>query len=272
MTGPEADNGCSSGKRAMKCKICGGDSREQFSALVLKRYPVRYFFCDRCGFLQTEEPHWLKEAYQDSINASDTGMVVRSIYYSKLVTALICLEFDRNGAFLDYGGGYGLFTRLMRDVGFDYYWTDPFTPNLFARGFERENNHRAVELITAFEVFEHLVHPMEEMRKMLEYASSIFFSTELLPVPTPLPGQWHYYAPEHGQHIAFYSAQTFQHIARQFQLNWLTDGSGLHLLTRKSISPVRFRFVVRWGKYLYLYFKRQMRSRTVDDSVQASLR
>ncbi len=40
--------------------------------------------------------------------------------------------------FLDYAGGYGVFTRLMRDIGFDFYWHDPYTQNLFANGFEKD--------------------------------------------------------------------------------------------------------------------------------------
>jgi hypothetical protein len=256
----------------MKCKICGNESYEQFSAIVLGRYPVRYFLCGTCFFLQTEDPYWLKEAYRDSINASDTGMIARSIYYSKIVTALICLEFNREGAFLDYGGGYGLFTRLMRDVGFDYYWTDPFTQNLFARGFEWSNGTDRIELVTAFEAFEHFVNPLDEIGTMMGYAPNMFFSTEPLPLPPPPPDQWHYYAPAHGQHVSFYSSRTIQQIARSFNLNYYSDERALHFLTVKAIHPARFRFVMRYGKYLYPYFKKRMHSRTVDDVAKAMLK
>lgn len=253
----------------MKCRICGSRTREQFTCVVLDRHTVRYFLCDTCLFLQTEEPHWLKEAYRNPINASDTGMAARSIYYSKVTTALICAEFDRCGTFLDYGGGYGLFTRLMRDIGFDYYWTDPFTQNLFAQGFELGGDRDRIELVTAFEVFEHIADPLAEIRSIMRRTSNLFFSTVLLPLPPPLPANWHYYAPSHGQHISFYSSQTFRHIAGVLSLNYYSDGRGLHLLTGKAIPRARFRLIMRYGKYLYLFFKKSMRSRTVEDVLEA---
>ena len=249
----------------MKCRICGGESIERFSAVVLEKYTVRYFLCNTCLFLQTEEPYWLQEAYLNPIRSTDTGMVARSIYFSKIVTALICLEFDKNGAFLDFGGGYGLFTRLMRDVGFDYYWIDPFTQNLLARGFEYSDGMRRVDLVTAFESFEHFADPMQEIKTMVEYSPNIFFSTETLPVPPPQPGQWYYYAPYHGQHISFYSLRTFHTIAEKFGLNYYSNGSDLHFLTKKNLSRSRFRFIMRYGKYLYLVLKKQLHSRTADD-------
>ena len=112
------------------------------------------------------------------------------------MTSLICLRLERDGKFLDYGGGYGLFTRLMRDVGFDYYWSDPFTQNLFAKGFEFDSRYGEFELITCFETFEHFTDPMRELTSMMKFSSNIFLSTELLPIPIPSPSEWYYYAPE----------------------------------------------------------------------------
>ena len=253
--------------RIMKCRICDNESTEQFSALVLEKHRVRYFLCKTCFFLQTEEPSWMEEAYRLPINTSDTGMVVRSIFFSKIVTALICLELKKDGTFLDYGGGYGLFTRLMRDIGFDYYWSDPFTPNLFAKGFELDSRHGEIELITCFETFEHFTDPMREIRSMMKFSSNIFLSTETLPIPVPSPSEWYYYAPEHGQHVSFYSSRTFHLIAGQLGLNYQTNGSDLHFLTKKKISAAGFRFILRYGKFLYLALKKQMKSRTASDSI-----
>ena len=108
--------------------------------------------------------------------------------------------------FLDYAGGYGVFTRLMRDIGFDFYWHDPYTQNLFANGFEDDlKSNSKFELLTAFEVFEHLVNPKEELEKMLRFSDTIVFSTELMPQEIPDPEEWWYYGFNHGQHISFYT-------------------------------------------------------------------
>ena len=251
----------------MKCRICNSESTEQFSTLVLRKYTVRYFLCPNCSFLQTEEPYWIEEAYRSPINTSDTGVVARSVFFSKIVTSVICLHLDKDKKFLDYGGGYGLFTRLMRDVGFDYFWSDPFTQNLFAKGFEFDGRGKTFELLTCFETFEHFTDPMKEIGSMTKLSSNIFFSTEMLPIPVPSLSDWYYYAPEHGQHVSFYSSKTFHYIAQQFGFTYHTNGSDLHFFTKEKISPAGFRFIIRYGKFLYLVLKKRMKSRTGPDSI-----
>ena len=156
----------------MICKICNSNAKQVFNSKILKKYDVKYFKCDNCGYLFTEQPYWLDEAYSRSINLSDTGLLDRNIYFSKVLSVLIYFCFNKNGLFLDYAGGYGVFTRLMRDIGFNFYWHDPYTQNLFANGFEKDiKPDSKFELITAFEVFEHLVSPKEEIEKMLSYST-----------------------------------------------------------------------------------------------------
>ena len=230
------------------------------------KYRIRYFLCGTCFFLQTEDPYWLDEAYRKDAGTGDTGIVTRSIFYSKLATVLICLELDKNGVFLDFGGGTGLFTRLMRDVGFAYYWSDPYAKNIFVKGFEYSLGGKEAELVTAFESFEHFADPMGEISKMISISSNVLFSTETLPLPIPPIDQWYYYATHHGQHVSFYSTRTFHYIAQRFGAHYVSSGSGLHLFTKKKLSNARFRFIIRYGKFLYPFFKRQLRSRTTEDA------
>jgi len=49
----------------------------------------------------------------------------RNISSSKITAVILFFLFKKFGKFLDFGGGYGIFTRLMRDIGFDFYWYDP---------------------------------------------------------------------------------------------------------------------------------------------------
>ena len=136
-------------------------------------------------------PYWLNEAYKSAINISDTGIMSRNIHFSKVVSVLIYFLFNKNGRFVDYAGGYGIFTRLMRDMGFDFYWTDPYCENFLARGFEYNQSLKGnINLITAFEVFEHLANPLNEIEKMLEISDNIVLSTVLLPYPIPQAGEW----------------------------------------------------------------------------------
>lgn len=252
----------------MKCKICNSYSNCAFTIQVLKKYDAKYFKCNNCGYLFVENPFWLDEAYQDSINISDTGLIDRNISFSKILAVLIYFNFNSGGKFLDYAGGYGIFTRLMRDIGFDFYWQDIYTQNLLAKGFEADVNHDIkYELITAFEVFEHLVDPKEEITRMLQQSDTIVFSTELLPNDMPEPGKWWYYGFEHGQHISFYSKTTFKWLADYFGLKYYYI-NGVHFLTSKKINYSAMAVEKKLCNYgLFSFVKKMMKSKTLSDSL-----
>lgn len=248
----------------MNCKICEKLSKEFFSAKVLNKFDVGYFLCGNCGFLQTEEPYWLKEAYNSPINLSDTGLVQRNIYLSRKITLLLYFIFGQNEKYLDFAGGYGLFTRIMRDIGFDFHHHDPFTENLFARGFEIQNNEKYAA-VTSFETFEHFVNPLEEIEKMLEYSQSIIFTTELLPNKLPAPTEWWYYGLEHGQHVSFYSIHTLKFISNKYGLNLYTNGR-IHLFTNKKFNQKFFTLLLKSSKFsLFKIVCKKMKSRTLSD-------
>lgn len=233
----------------MKCRICNNDAEYKFIHKVLHKYDVKYYFCPNCSFVFTEDPYWLDEAYKNPINIYDTGIISRNLYYSKILSSIIFLFYDRKKEFLDYAGGYGILTRLMRDNGFDFYWDDKFTKNVLARGFEfNPEKQNKFELLTTFEVFEHLVNPVEDIRKMLELSSSIMFSTELLPLPVPEPENWWYYNFNHGQHVSFYSLKTLKFIADKYSLNFYSAGV-IHLFTKKKFNPFVFYLTMKLGKY-----------------------
>lgn len=250
----------------MKCKICNSTTRLAFTSTILKKYDVKYFKCDSCGYLFTEEPYWLDEAYSRSINLSDTGLLDRNIYFSKVLSVLIYFCFDKNGIFLDYAGGYGVFTRLMRDVGFDFYWHDPFTQNLFANGFEKDlEPNSKFELLTAFEVFEHLINPKEEVEKMLQYSNTIIFSTELMPQEIPDVKDWWYYGFNHGQHISFYTKKTLYTLANQFNLNYY-NVNGIQILTKRRFNNTLLVLMKKLRNFgLYQIVKKYVKSKTFSD-------
>ena len=85
-------------------RLCGGQAGKVFDATVLRRHPTAYFRCTICGFVQTQEPFWLEQAYSDAISAADTGIVTRNIYLMKVVAVLLRLFRMHAGTYLDYGG------------------------------------------------------------------------------------------------------------------------------------------------------------------------
>ena len=230
----------------MNCKICDDKSKTIFRRNILGKYDIDYYQCTSCGFIQTEEPYWLKESYQNPITAEDTGMIKRNILLAKRTSAILFFLFDNKGCFLDYGGGYGLFVRIMRDTGFNFYWNDPFTENLFARGFEYSPSHaNKIELVTSFECFEHFENPLQEIEKMLSLAPSILFSTEIFSAGTPNPDQWKYYYFSHGQHVSLYSVNSLKCIAKKYNLNLYSNGKSFHLLTHRTLNNFVFNMLLK---------------------------
>jgi hypothetical protein len=251
----------------MKCNICKNDTEMIFSSEILNKYKINYFNCKSCKFVQTERPFWLSESYNESINSSDTSIMSRNIYTSKITTLVIFLFFNKNKKFLDFAGGYGIFTRLMRDIGFDFYWNDKFTKNLVSKVFEHNKNNE-IELITSFESFEHFDNPIEEIENMLKISKNILFSTNLINDVIPKPEEWSYYALDNGQHISFYNKTTLEYIAKKYNLNLYTDGKIIHLLTEKKISPYLFKFSLKIYRYgIILIIKRFLQSKTKSDAI-----
>jgi hypothetical protein len=230
----------------LRCHVCTAQSVAFGSARVLERFDVQYFQCSRCRFVQTEHPYWLAEAYSTALIAADVGAVDRNLRLAGITQTLIQQFFDANGTFLDYGGGYGLFVRLMRDRGFDFRWHDRYAKNLLSMGFDAAANASSFDLVTAFEVLEHLVNPLEEIDAMFARSNgSVLCSTMLLPENNPRPGAWWYYVPTGGQHVSIYSRESLHQIAARLGCQVVSDGAGLHLFTRRSIPQSAFRLVAR---------------------------
>lgn len=149
--------------------------------------PLRVLFASHggeiAGALRTL---FLGEAYSSAITAVDLGVVSRCDQFSSLLKTIIHSYANPNGQFLDYGGGYGMLVRRMRDLGYDYYWADKHCENLFASGFDvTHRTEGCYELLTAFEVFEHLTDPVGEMEVMTGLADQIVFSTDMISRPPP---------------------------------------------------------------------------------------
>jgi len=225
-----------------------------FQANILHKYNITYFKCENCDFIQTEEPFWLDEAYASSINLTDIGLVQRNIYCAKLTSAIIKAFFRVNATYVDMAGGYGLFVRLMRDKGFNFLWNDLYTDNIFARGFDFQSlQNNPIELITAFEAFEHFQNPLKELESMLDVSRNIFFSTLLIPSEIP-DKNWWYYAFEHGQHISFYSKQTLNFLAKKYNLYLYSNNKDFHLLTEKMLSHTLCNLLFNYFKIVQYNF------------------
>ena len=248
------------------CRICKSSTENLFSTIILQKFSVEYFQCPHCGYVQTESPFWLEEAYSRPINDVDTGLMMRSYWHRNVASTLIYILFNQRGKFLDYGGGYGVFVRLMRDIGFNFYWQDKHSENLFAKGLEfRKSEKYPVELLTCFEAFEHFVEPAIELANLLNISENILLSTELIPDPIPSPTEWWYYGSEHGQHIGFFQKKTFEYLANKHSLYFYTNGQNIHLFTKKLLLKPAFKWLTKASKYITPLIQKRMESLTWKD-------
>lgn len=234
-----------------------------FSKLLLQKHSVAYYSCETCGLLQTEAPYWLAEAYGEPIASTDTGIVSRNITVSQRI-APILHRLDPGGKYLDAGAGYGLFVRRMRDLGFDFRWDDPHSPNLFARGFEKAEGER-FRAVTAIEVAEHLPDPLNWIRATLRDAGArtLIFTTSLF-VGEPDPAWW-YLSCETGQHVSFYQRRTLSVLASQLHLRSLSHGV-VHAITDSKLPDWQFAALVsRFAKAVWALQRRDMGSLTFPD-------
>jgi hypothetical protein len=248
---------------SLQCRLCGFDISH---SIFRGRNPwgdVDYYECSSCGYVQTQQPTWLSAAYENPINASDTGIMVRNLANLNLVISTLALLRCRRQKVVDCAGGYGILVRMLRDKGFDAYWNDLYSSNLLSKGFEFSGGEAG--LVTAFEAFEHFLYPLNEAKKLNSISANILISTELIPAPTPLPSQWWYYGLEHGQHIGFFRVETLKYLAHTLGLNLLTDGRSLHLLSKKKLSLRKWNLLRRIARLSPSLLTRGLTPKTWSD-------
>ena len=219
------------------CRLCDGAATFRFSRLVLDKHPVAYWRCDRCGSLQTDAPYWLDESYQTVHSAADTGMAARTLQMAQATSLLLkLLGVGAEALCLDWGGGNGLFCRMMRDQGYNFLNEDKYAAPFYAAGFAL--NRAAVshcDVITSFEVFEHLSNPSAELAEIFGFRPLLWiFSTQLY---EDQEDGWNYLAPRTGRHVFFYGQKGLDRVACANGYRF-ARGRHLHMFVRNSDNPL----------------------------------
>lgn len=133
---------------------------------------------------------------------------------------------------LDYGGGNGTLARLLQGAQWDSVSYDPFPQNP-----ARIEDLGRFNLITAFEVFEHVPNPhrmMDNMVKLLDGPDCmIFFSTAVSDglIKDNARLDWWYAAPRNG-HIGIHTTQSLKKLGQMFGLKYSSMGRSFHVYYR----------------------------------------
>jgi hypothetical protein len=185
--------------------------------------------------VQTENPSWLEETYREATFRLDVGMADRCIWTAQTTAALaLRLGIQPGEPCLDWGAGTGLFVRLCRDYGLNFFYSDPYARNIFASGFEASQAGPSPSraCVTAFEVAEHFPDPLKNFGDIFRFAPRyVLFSTLLYQNQA---ADWWYFG-EDGQHVAFYTRRSLEIIARHYGFHLASNNCDLHLFSRERI-------------------------------------
>lgn len=227
------------------CQICGcpshlygvvdfGKSADVFNGnpIIYTGIPVYYRRCKSCGFvfsdtmLDWSADDFKREIYNDNYELYDPDYKLkRPSSYSELICRLVGDIVCREKC-LDFGGGAGLFAKLMRDKGLDYCSFDPFYGDDF-------DLSQRFDFITAIEVLEHSNNPKETARSICSLLSSGGFAiitTLLQPANFDVMGlNWWYVSPRNG-HISIYSQKSLQTLFGLYSFKVTSFSENLHLI------------------------------------------
>lgn len=218
--------------------------------LALAEIPIYYALCAKCGFCFAPELHtWPLDKFSEAIYNNDYVLVdpdyiearpranagmLRSIFASLPATV----------RHLDYGGGNGELVRLLRESNWQSVSYDPFV--------DRRTSPTQLgefELVTAFEVFEHVPDVqklMSDLRSLLSKDGLVMFST-LLSDGNIHPSQrlsWWYASPRNG-HISLFSRKSLAILAQECGFNFGSFSDGFHVFF--NAVPTWASHIIRTG-------------------------
>jgi tetratricopeptide (TPR) repeat protein/SAM-dependent methyltransferase len=204
--------------------------------LPLAGVAVYYARCDGCGFCFAPEMcAWSQAEFSEKVYNADYAQVDPDYLEHRPLTNAGQLQLLSGGKppalrHLDYGGGNGLLSRTLQAAGWNSASYDPFAnPDVVSSSLGR------FELITAFEVFEHVPDPQAlllVLKDLLAADGAVYFSTLLSDGEIIGGGKlnWWYAAPRNG-HISLYTRESLSTLGRRYGLKFL------------SLSPVSHLFI-----------------------------
>lgn len=209
--------------------------------LKMSGVPVYYAICHLCGFCYAPEfMEWSPENFEKKIYNAEYILVDPDYIDArpKAVGAMLLTMFKglpSSVKHLDYGGGSGLLSRILRESNWESMSYDPFVDKSVC--FESLGKF---DFITAFEVFEHVPDVrgfMENLNKLLSPGGVILFSTLLSDgnVNRNQRLNWWYASPRNG-HISLFSKKSLSILANDFDLNFISLSQGLHVFF-STLSP-----------------------------------
>lgn len=231
------------------CRICYSLGEQLFELQVLGKFQAEYRQCTKCRFVYIVDPFWLEESFASELNDLDIGSVDRCLILADFVEVLIRFQKWSKLRFLDWGGGYGLLARIMRDRGLDFGSHDMYTRPLFVEQSEISESD-TFELVTMSEVALHLTDPVPVFKKIMESTNTLVFTAVIAPIM--IPNDWWYLMPDTGQHVAIYHKETLEALANQLEVRITSDGRFFHVLHRERLG-IKSQLVIKFRPLVFAF-------------------
>lgn len=222
------------------CPLCDAQSHALFTVQLIIG-SEELLQCNSCEFTYFAKPAWLAQSFKSRLTDPDVGVLDRNLVVGDFLSALIPRLGLADGTIVDWGAGYGILSRLMRDRGFDFLHHEEFAEPIFYSPRFEEGTCKA-DLLTLSEVALHFDNPKREFRTLAQISDRIFF-TALVP-PTNPSLDWWYLMPSTGLHVAFYPIKAMKKLADHLDMHLTTDGRFFHLLHREPL-PLSARLLFR---------------------------
>jgi hypothetical protein len=213
--------------------------------LPLTGEAVYYCLCRNCGYLfapmfqDWTREQFLERIYNDDYVAVDPDYLEARPQQNRQVLNEMLGAQKGRFTHLDFGGGDGHLSRLLREDGWDSASWDPF----FEPGSSLDG--RRFDFITAFEVFEHAPDPHLMMRQIASAAHEgtfIFYSTFVhdRAVRANERISWWYVGPRNG-HVGVFS---------RYSLSLLGDRHGFKHGSFTDYQHCYCREIPEWARHL----------------------
>jgi hypothetical protein len=201
--------------------------------LALAGVPIYYRRCGSCEytwapeFRQWADSDFLNHIYnEDYVHVDPDYLSARPQNNAHLLAQLLGKERGRI-RHLDYGGGNGALSALLAQQDWNTASFDPFPGD----GTTAESLGK-FNLITSFEVFEHVPDPdslMANLRTLMDEQCLVLFSTVVSDGNIRPDGRltWWYASPRNG-HISLFSTRSLALLAERHGLNFHSFGPTTH--------------------------------------------
>jgi 2-polyprenyl-6-hydroxyphenyl methylase/3-demethylubiquinone-9 3-methyltransferase len=194
---------------------------------------IYYYKCSNCGFIFTDYfdrytiEEFKKHIYNEEYAEVDPDYdIIRPQGNAKVISSIFS-QFKNEIRIMDYGGGNGVFASNLTQMGLKEVVTyDPFYKEFSEKPVGLYN------LITSFEVIEHVPNPYETFERMVSMLDVenglILFSTLLQPSNIDeVKTNWWYISPRNG-HISIHTSRSISLLLNKLGLNFESANAVTH--------------------------------------------